>query len=501
MDSVRKLDKQLGCGQYGIVYQGYDAEQGRFVAIKEIVYHDHGDSPEGSSSDSAAAASAICREIDIMRRAQHDNLVCYYGARRSRNGVQIIMEYVSGGSLEFLLQQCGTLPETVCRRYVRDILHGLNFLHQDMHVCHRDVKPGNVLLTADGRCKLSDFGIARTFGVDAHSGHEMYMTTLTGTPWYMAPEVIGHNSDSTESDGDFEEEDNANKNNNSIINHNNNDNKNDHTVDGYTSNADVWSLGVTLYEMISGTRPFGAHLRNATAIMFSILSHAPNPPPLPERCAVSPELRDFVRCCLVYDRRQRPGAAELLRHPWMIVTTTTTPKAVSTMCSPTSPHSRGERATNRGSMVASATVVCAEEEEERDEHTRPTVPLGARAPRPSSNAAPSSCSTSVHVSVSSDVSAHGQRRLSVDVLSQRDKKSGRIGECAPPSRVDSRVSFDMARMTQPLDAMDLMQMSRDGMAPAVSPAYAALAKLTRRVSEVRTPCEHNSSDTCSSISE
>uniref|UniRef100_A0A0A9YYG5 Protein kinase byr1 n=1 Tax=Lygus hesperus TaxID=30085 RepID=A0A0A9YYG5_LYGHE len=132
-------------------------------------------------------ASSIVQEIKVLSQAHHPNLVQYYGARRSATGVELLMEYVSGGSLEQLLEACGPIREAVAQRYICDLLDGLIYLHNVMHVCHRDIKPGNVLLTSDGRCKLTDFGVSKMLSSHNDEDEEelnenTFMHTVVGTP-------------------------------------------------------------------------------------------------------------------------------------------------------------------------------------------------------------------------------------------------------------------------------------------------------------------------------
>ncbi|RNF12663.1 putative protein kinase [Trypanosoma rangeli] len=305
MEHVRKTNKKLGVGARGVVYEGYDAESGRFVAVKEIPFFDGGGVGTGDDAAEedpvlAEERRAIVREITLMERFEHPNLVTYYGARRSAVGVQIIMEFINGGSLDALIRRQGSLRESVVRSYTHDILEGLAYLHDTARVCHRDVKPANVLITADGRCKLTDFGVSKLLD-DTSS-----MRTTVGTPWYMAPEVVGGDADDAidedagESQGDIRS----------------GCSKADVKKLGYTTSADIWSLGVTVFEMISGKKPFGGEMRNPAAVLFAIAAANGTPPRLPDNCEASASLRAFLDLCFVRDARLRPKAKELLSHQW-----------------------------------------------------------------------------------------------------------------------------------------------------------------------------------------
>ncbi|GET89305.1 protein kinase, putative [Leishmania tarentolae] len=375
MEAVVKINRKLGAGGRGVVYEGFDHARGNFVAIKELAYME----PCVADEDDPEL-TAILNEVAYMREAQHPNLVEYYGARRCAVGVQIIMEYVSGGSLDYVLTRCGPLRENVARAYARDVLEALHYLHKTMHVCHRDVKPANILITPDGRCKLADFGVAKQVeektpthpahaergghGVEkeeeSHSprhrngGRQGYLQTAVGTPWYMAPEVINGgveddddedtepdhaysvNIDGDASNGRFSEDWTSNSlahmdphtdaspqplySSSSYYNPLKNIVKKGRLSArsvGYTTSADIWSVGVTVYEMITGTKPFGADLTNPSAVLFRIANCAASPPQLPAHVHASAELHNFLDLCFVYDKDLRATAAELLGHPWL----------------------------------------------------------------------------------------------------------------------------------------------------------------------------------------
>ena len=264
---VKDPTRCLGSGAKGSVYLGFDQEGGHFVAIKEL----QGMFDGGDSEEASRVAAEISNEIILMKKAQHENLVRYLGARRADTVVQIVMEYVSGGSIGGLIKRHKRLREPVARSYVKDILSGLHYLHTVCHACHRDVKPENVLITPEGRCKLADFGASRTIETTK------VLKTCVGTPSYMAPEVIAG--------------------------------------EGYDYSADIWSLGSTLFAMLSGAPPY-ANVNNAMAIMFRIASST-EPPALPADVHVSEDLRQFLQLCFTRDKALRPSAGDLLSHAWL----------------------------------------------------------------------------------------------------------------------------------------------------------------------------------------
>ncbi|KAH9599427.1 Protein kinase domain [Trypanosoma melophagium] len=384
MEHIRKTKKKLGIGARGIVYEGYDEERGRFVAVKEIPFFDGGNSCCGSSPCSSHSSSnsssynkhgnninnhhdngfdhaavieedpvlveerrAIVREISLMERFEHPNLVAYYGARRSAVGVQIIMEYVNGGSLDALIRRHGSLRESVVRSYTRDILEGLAYLHDTARVCHRDVKPANVLITADGRCKLTDFGVSKLLDDNGT------MRTTVGTPWYMAPEVINGTVETEEEiETEEEEEEKIDMHACDPHSHRHTPTKQKRIKRSYTTAADIWSLGVTVFEMISGRKPFGQEMKSPAAVLFVIAAADRAPPRLPDNCDASLSLRCFLDLCFVRDARLRPSARELLSHQWF-----TESHSPSTMASPKKTSivaSNNNNTTRRGSSSANS---------------------------------------------------------------------------------------------------------------------------------------------------
>ena len=178
---------------------------------------------------------------------------------------QIILEYCPGGSLaDYLRITRKTFTEPQIAAICRDVLAGLSYLHTHRKI-HRDVKAGNILLGPDGRAKLADFGVAGQL-----SDNTMKRRTLTGTPYWMAPEVV--------------------------------------VESGYDGKADVWSLGITCIELADGKPPFHSY-RPMLAMMM-----IPNKPPprLPDEEKYSQEFIAFLDAMLVKDPDYRKTAEEML---------------------------------------------------------------------------------------------------------------------------------------------------------------------------------------------
>jgi serine/threonine-protein kinase len=190
----------LGHGVSGIVYLAWDTLLGKHVALKEINLQ-------------AADEERFLEEARVLDRLRHPNIVQVNSVDRVDGHMLIDMEYVKGTSLQSYMRERKKLPAREALSIAVQICDALDFAHQN-HTVHRDVKPANVLITRDGIAKIVDFGLAEILGSGSYAGG-------AGTYAYMAPE-------------DFEEEE-----------------RSDHR-------SDIWAVGVTLYEMLTGRRPFQA---------------------------------------------------------------------------------------------------------------------------------------------------------------------------------------------------------------------------------------------------
>ncbi|XP_039715672.1 mitogen-activated protein kinase kinase kinase 3 isoform X2 [Pteropus medius] len=260
--------KLLGQGAFGRVYLCYDVDTGRELASKQVQFDP--DSPETSKE-----VSALECEIQLLKNLQHERIVQYYGCLRDRaeKTLTIFMEYMPGGSVKDQLKAYGALTESVTRKYTRQILEGMSYLHSNM-IVHRDIKGANILRDSAGNVKLGDFGASKRLQTICMSGTGVCsgtgMRSVTGTPYWMSPEVI--------------------------------------SGEGYGRKADVWSLGCTVVEMLTEKPPWAEY--EAMAAIFKIATQPTNPQ-LPSH--ISEHGRDFLRRIFV-EARQRPSAEELLTH-------------------------------------------------------------------------------------------------------------------------------------------------------------------------------------------
>jgi serine/threonine protein kinase len=216
-----RIDRLLGRGGMGSVFLAYDTRLDRRVALKLVEIPADG-----------AAARRLLREARNAAALNHPNICTVYEASEANGSAFIAMEYVPGRSLRERLDE-GALDLTDAIRYGLQVAEALAYAH-DQGVVHRDLKAANAIVTEGGRLKIVDFGLAHRADAAAVSATTLSSLvppgTPTGTPYAMAPEQVrGENSD---------------------------------------ARTDVWALGVLLYEMVAGAKPF----RGATVPeMFSAI--------------------------------------------------------------------------------------------------------------------------------------------------------------------------------------------------------------------------------------
>ena len=271
--------KLIGAGAFGRVFQGLHNHTGEFIAVKQVGLT----KDEALKGRIAEHIKALEAEVCVLKHLRNENIVQYLGTERTEECLNIFLEYVPGGSIASLLDKFGPLQETVIRIYTKQILRGLEYLHQKK-IMHRDIKGANILVDKRGTVKLADFGASKRIEDLATIGSGS--KSIRGTPYWMAPEVIKQT--------------------------------------GHGRPADIWSLGCVVIEMATGKPPW-SNCHTQVAAMFHIAS-TKDPPPLPD--CLSAEARDFLVLCFNRVPKERPNASRLLKHPWMAnitVPTSSTP--------------------------------------------------------------------------------------------------------------------------------------------------------------------------------
>lgn len=207
----------------------------------------------------------IQQEVSFLLSLKNcPNVTHYYSLILEGTKLWIIMEYCAGGSLRSLLKP-GRLEERYVGIITRELLIALSFIHK-AGVIHRDIKAANVLITKEGNVQLCDFGVAAQL-----TASNLKRSTMAGTPYWMAPEVILEGT-------------------------------------SYSYKVDIWSLGITVYELVTGNPPYCD--KDAKWAMLLIAKH--KPPRLQSSSYLS-LLKDFVAMCLDENPQERPMAEELLK--------------------------------------------------------------------------------------------------------------------------------------------------------------------------------------------
>lgn len=231
---------ELGHGAMGIVYKARDPLIDRVVAIKTInlgLALDEKEEYEGRFYQEAKAAG----------RLSHPNIVTIYDVGKSGDVAYIAMEFLEGRELRDIMNDGALLPVDQVLDIAAQVAQGLAYAHEH-DIVHRDVKPSNIMVVRDGHVKITDFGIARM----ASSAVRTQTGMVLGSPKYMSPEqVMGKNID---------------------------------------QRSDIFSLGVMLYEMLTGHPPFTGE--NVNAIMYQTLNAVPAPPSTLN--SIVPEMLNFI---------------------------------------------------------------------------------------------------------------------------------------------------------------------------------------------------------------
>lgn len=260
-----QIGKVLGRGSFGSTFE-CTLQTGLVCCVKVIEF--------GGIADPSEIAN-LRAEITLMKRLVHPHIVHYYGSTDDAAGKRILifMELVGGGTLTQYLRQYQKVPRDLLKKWVRQMLLGVRYLH-DSGVVHRDIKGANILMTTDGTIRLADFGCSKSIGETCSKTKGC--STMVGTPYWMAPEVLKSLP--------------------------------------YGPKADIWSVGCTIVEMITGKPPW-PEMPNMWAAVYKIANSNGPPPGIPKD--IPKELARFLERSFERNPAFRATADELLQHPYL----------------------------------------------------------------------------------------------------------------------------------------------------------------------------------------
>jgi serine/threonine-protein kinase len=244
-----EIRDEIGRGSMGVVYRAHDPHIDRIIALK-VLRHDRIVSEE--------FVQRFLKEAKAIGRLSHPSIVTVYDVGQDQGNLYIAMEFLEGISLDKIIEKKRLNIEEIIDLGVQ-VAEALNYAHQQ-GVIHRDIKPANIVLTPDSRVRITDFGIARI--EDPESTRQTQAGDILGTPSYMSPEQVQGQE-----------------------------------VDG---RSDLYSLGVILYELLTGKRPFVGDTMTAT-----FLAITRDIPAVPSKIdpSVPQPLSDILMKCL----RRQPG--------------------------------------------------------------------------------------------------------------------------------------------------------------------------------------------------
>ncbi|ABO99991.1 predicted protein, partial [Ostreococcus lucimarinus CCE9901] len=247
--------RPVGEGSFGKVFQARQRYSGRACAMKFIPKH-------GKSERDLVSLRS---EIDIMKTLDHPNVIKMLDAFETNMEFVVVMEFAQG-VLYDVLEHDARLPEKEVRMIARQLVDALYYLHSN-RVIHRDLKPQNILIGTDRCVKVCDFGLARSM-----SKSSLVMTSIKGTPLYMAPELVQEQP--------------------------------------YDHAVDLWSVGVILYELFVGQPPF-----YTTSIYTLIQKIVKEDVKWPD--TMSPSFKSFLQGLLNKKPQQRLNWPSVLDHPFV----------------------------------------------------------------------------------------------------------------------------------------------------------------------------------------
>ena len=250
-----RIVDEVAAGGMAVVYRAIQDPLGRTVAIKAL---------KTSLAGEESIVTRFEREAASLAHLQHENLITVYDFHREQGALYIVMEFVEGIDLYDLLERCGRLPYDVAAIIAMQVARALDYVHF-RGIVHRDIKPANIRLSRAGGVKVMDFGIARDVNVDGLTE----VGTGIGTPAYMSPEQI--------------------------------------LGDKLDARSDLFSLGILLYQMLTGRKPFVEDETHSVMHKIRLLRHEDCRKLNPE---IPRELAKIIDRCLEKQPRDRWRSAQ-----------------------------------------------------------------------------------------------------------------------------------------------------------------------------------------------
>lgn len=255
--------KDLGRGVHAKVSLALNTADNNFYAVKV------------TNNNAVLAETAVRKEIAVLKKLDHDNVLKLFEVVDDPDNGELllVLEYAEGGPI-YTRYNRTHLSEDVVLKYTRDIIQGLDYLHHVAGIAHMDMKPENLLKSADGTVKIADFGVSFV-GRKSDPRAPNASKRIVGTPAFIAPEILGD--------------------------------------DGYDPySADIWSLGICIFHMSTAKLPFVGRT------IFQIVAMAKRQglrfPPNPE---LSAELMDLMAAILQVDPQKRASIEYIMQHPWI----------------------------------------------------------------------------------------------------------------------------------------------------------------------------------------
>ncbi|XP_061996304.1 serine/threonine-protein kinase ATG1a [Rosa rugosa] len=257
------LGPKVGSGSFAVVWRSTHRQLGIEVAVKEI----------DKKHLSPKVSESLLKEISILSTINHPNIIHLFEAIQTKERIYLVLEYCDGGDLAAYIQRHGKVSETVARHFMRQLAAGLQVL-QEKHLIHRDLKPQNLLLSANEETpllKIGDFGFARSVTP------QDLADTLCGSPLYMAPEIILNQK--------------------------------------YDAKADLWSVGAILYQLVTGKLPFDGN--SQLQLFHNVLTSTELRFPQGALEELHPDCVDLCRSLLRLNPVERLSFQEFFNHKFL----------------------------------------------------------------------------------------------------------------------------------------------------------------------------------------